>query len=461
MPYILCFGILLYFAGGNAVAKEHKTFQQPFFNIYKELVEINTTNSVGSTTVASQAMKKHLVAAGFESKDVEIIEPFPTKGNLVVRFKGKGNKKPLLLLAHIDVVEADPKDWQTDPFTLVEKNGYLIARGAVDDKAMAASFVSILAQLKQEGFMPNRDIILALTADEEIGSSKANGSAWLIKNKRELIDAEFAINEGARGVLKNDKPFTHIVQLAEKTYANYIFSAVGPGGHSARPTQANTIYDLSEALKRLRDYQFPVILNDLAKAYFSKSATVAKGILAEDMRSLASKSPSDEAINRISKIPHMVGLLRSTCVATMLKAGHAPNALSQKSEATINCRILPDDDPDMIMAQLTKLAGSKVVVKRIRQDPSSPRSPLRLDIINSIEQISAQLWQGVPVIPTQGVSTTDSRRFRAAGIPVYGVSGMFVDPKNVGTHGLNEKIKKRDLFTGREFLYRLVKKLSM
>lgn len=440
----------------HASANEVHSFQQPFFSIYKELVEINTTNSVGNTTIAVKAMKKRLIAAGFDEADINIIEPFPRKGNLVVRFKGNGSKKPILLLAHLDVVEANAKDWPTDPFKLTEKDGYLIARGAVDDKAMASSFVSILIQLKQQGFMPSRDIILALTADEEIVASKANGAAWLINHHRELIDADFAINEGARGVLKNDKPFTHIIQLADKTYVDYLLTVTGPGGHSARPTQANTVYDLSEAVIRLRQNTFPVMLNDLAKAYFEKSALVSEGQLADDMRSLASLSPSESAIERMSRIPYIVGLLRSTCVATMLKAGHAPNALSQQSEATVNCRILPDDDPNLIEAQLKKVVGNKVTVKTIKRSPSSPRSPLREDVITSIEKISEQLWPGTPVIPTQGVSTTDGGLFRKAGIPVYGASGMFVDPSNVGTHGVNEKIKKRDLFRGREFLYRLV-----
>ena len=461
MKYSLFYGALLSLSlslgiTSHASANEVYSFQQSFFSIYKQLVEINTTNSVGSTTVAVKAMKKRLIAAGFAETDINIFEPFPRKGNLVVRLKGNGSKKPILLLAHLDVVEANPKDWPTDPFKLTEKDGYLIARGAVDDKAMASSFVSILIQLKQQGFIPSRDIILALTADEEIVASRANGAAWLIKHQRALIDADFAINEGARGVLKNDKPFTHIVQLADKTYVDYLLTATGPGGHSARPTQANTIYDLSEALIRLQQYAFPVMLNDLAKAYFDKSALVSDGQLAKDMRSLASKSPTDDAIERMSRIPHIVGLLRSTCVATMLKAGHAPNALSQQSEATINCRILPDDDPSMFEAQLKKVVGNKVSVKAIKRSPSSPRSPLREDVISSIEKISEQLWPGTPVIPTQGVSTTDSGLFRKAGIPVYGASGLFVDPSKVGTHGVNEKIKKRDLFRGREFLYRLV-----
>ena len=461
MKYFLFYGALL---GLNLVshvsASEARSFQQPFFNIYKELVEINTTNSVGSTTLAAKAMKKRLIAAGFTEKDINIIEPFPRKGNLVVRYKGNGSKKPILLLAHLDVVEANANDWPTDPFTLTQKDGYLIARGAVDDKAMASSFVSILIQLKQQGFIPSRDIILALTADEEIVASKANGVAWLIKHHRTLVDADFAINEGARGVLKNDKPFTHIIQLADKTYVDYLLTVTGPGGHSARPTQANTIYDLSEALIRLKQHTFPVMLNNLARAYFEKTALVSDGQLANDMRSLASKSPTDDAIERMTRIPYIVGLLRSTCVATMLKAGHAPNALSQQSEATVNCRILPDHDPSMFEAEFKNVVGNKVTVKVIKRSSPSPRSPLRKDVITSIEKISEQLWSGTPVIPTQGVSTTDSGLFRKAGIPVYGVSGMFVDPSKVGTHGVNEKIKKRDLFNGREFLYRLVIDLS-
>ena len=281
-----------------ATAAELTPQQKLFRSIYQELVEINTTDSEGDTTEAAKAMQARLLAAGFKPGDVEVIAPFPRKGNLLARYKGSGAaKKPLLLLAHIDVVEAKRSDWKTDPFKLQEKDGYFIARGSIDDKAMASIFVSVLGQLKTEGYTPSRDIVLALTADEEKGSSPANGASWLLKNRKSLVDAEFGINEGGRGELKNGKPLSHIVQIAEKTYVHAEFEATGPGGHSARPTVDNTIYELAEALTRLRQYQFPVRLNDAARLYFERSAPLQSGQIADDMRQVAKANPDPAAID--------------------------------------------------------------------------------------------------------------------------------------------------------------------
>lgn len=444
----------------RAPAADLSADEKLFRSIYQELIEINTSDSEGDTTEAAKAMHKRLLDAGFKAGDMEVISPFPRKGNLVARYKGSGAKKPILLLAHIDVVEAKRSDWKTDPFKLQEKDGVFTARGSIDDKAMASIYVSVLGQLKREGFAPNRDIILALTADEEKGNSPANGASWLLKNRRALVDAEFGINEGGRGELKGGKPLSHIVQIAEKTYVQAEFEATGPGGHSARPTVDNTIYELAEALTRLRQYQFPVRLNDAARVYFERSAPLQSGQVADDMRQLAKANPDPAAIDRLSKVSSIVGLMRTTCVATMLNAGHAPNALAQNAKASVNCRMLPDEDINFVSNKLTEIAGPKIKVTLTREGETAPSSPLRPDVMAPIDAVSAEMWPGVPVIPTMGVSTTDSRHFREAGIPMYGVSGLFVDPVDTGIHGLNEHIGVRQLYDGREFLYRLIKKLA-
>jgi len=454
-----CAAALALFAT-RATAAEPSANEKLFRSIYQELIEINTTDSEGDTTAAAQAMHKRLLDAGFKPGEMEVIAPFARKGNLVARYKGSGAKKPMLLLAHIDVVEAKRSDWQTDPFKLQEKDGVFTARGSIDDKAMASIYVSVLGQLRREGFAPSRDIILALTADEERGESPANGASWLLKNRRALVDAEFGINEGGRGELKGGKPLSHIVQIAEKTYVQAELEATGPGGHSARPTVDNTIYDLAEALTRLRQYQFPVRLNDAARVYFERSAPLQSGQVADDMRQLAKANPDPAAIDRLSKVPSIVGLMRTTCVATMLNAGHAPNALAQSAKASVNCRLLPDEDIDFVSKKLTEIAGPRIKVTLTREGETAPGSALRPEVMAPIEAISAELWPGVPVIPTMGVSTTDSRHFREAGIPMYGVSGLFADPNNTGVHGLNEHIGVRQLYDGREFLYRLIKRLA-
>jgi acetylornithine deacetylase/succinyl-diaminopimelate desuccinylase-like protein len=429
--------------------------------IYKQLIEINTTHSAGSTTEAARAMQKRLLDAGLPGADIEVIEPFPRKGNLVARYRGTGARRPLLLLAHLDVVEARPSDWKTDPFKLREQGGYYVARGAVDDKAMAAAYVSVLCQFKREGFTPNRDIVMALTADEERGGTPENGAQWLVRNRRSLVEAEYGINEGGRGELRHGQPIAHIVQVAEKTYVDYQFEATGPGGHSARPTPDNPVYDLAEALVRLRQFQFPVRLNELARAYFDRSAPVQELASEQaDFRGAATGSPSEEVLGRLSARPSIVGLLRTTCVATMVEAGQAPNALAQRATATINCRALPGEDLAAIGTALAEIAGSKVKVTRLAQEEPAPASPLDPVVLGAVERISAAMWPGVPVVPTMGVSTTDSRAFRAAGIPMYGVSGLFVDPDQSGVHGLNEKVGIKQVEDCREFLYRLVKTLA-
>ena len=316
-------------AGAQTTAPALTAEQQRFHAIYKELVEINTTDSVGNNTEAARAMQKHLLAAGFQADEMQLFEPFPRKGNLVVRFKGDGSKKPILLLAHIDVVEARREDWKTDPFKLKEDDGYFTARGSSDDKAMAASFVSILSQLRREGFKPSRDIILALTSDEELGDVPSNGAFWLVNHQRPLIDAEFGINEGGGGQLNKGKPILHRMQVAEKVYTTYKLEVRDVGGHSSLPTATNPVYELGAALGRLGAYRFPVKLAEVTRTYFERSARFETGQLADDMRAVASGQPDEAAVDRLSRTPLYNATLRTTCVATQVNAGHAENALPQ------------------------------------------------------------------------------------------------------------------------------------
>ena len=445
----------------SALAADPASEQSRFRAIYQELIEINTTASVGDTEAAAQAMAKRLREAGFKPDEIEIFTTAPRRGNLLLRYRGSGARKPMLLLAHLDVVEAKRSEWKTDPFKLLEKDGYFMARGAIDDKAMASIFVSVLGQLRQEGFKPGRDIILALTTDEETSQAGSNGAQWLVANRKADIQVEFGINEGGRGELDKDgKPLVNIVQFGEKTYVDVQFEATGPGSHSARPTVDNTIYDLAEALVRLRQYGFPVRVNEAARTYFLRTAAMQSGQTAADMRKVAEPTPDPDAVERLSRMPSIVGLMRTTCVATMVNAGHAPNAQAQTAKATVNCRVLPDDDVEAVRAKLVEIAGPKVKVTFKPDGSPAPSSPLIPDVLRTIEATSEEMWPGVPVIPTMGVSTTDSRYLRAAGIPMYGVSGLFVDPSATGVHGLDERIGVKQLYDGREFLYRLVKRLA-
>jgi len=439
--------------------------QQSFHAIYKELVEINTTHSVGSTTQAAQAMQAVLLKAGFSKDEMQIIEPFPRKGNLVLRWKGSGAKQPMLLMAHIDVVEAKREDWKTDPFKLQETGGYFTARGSIDDKAMASAFVSVLSQLKQEGFKPQRDIIMALTADEERGDVESNGAMWLLKNKPELLKAEFGINEGGGGELRNGKPNLHRVQIAEKLYTTYEFELRDVGGHSSLPTTTNPIYAMSEALARLGAYRFPVMLADVTKTYFSRTAPLMSGQLADDMRAVGNGSTDAAVIERLSKTPLYNAQLRTTCTATMVNAGHAENALPQSAKAVVNCRMLPFDDPDKVEAQLKQVitnngANDKITMRQFAKPTRSPVSPLQGQMFSTIEALTGEMWPGVPVIPFMSTGATDSRFARNAGIPMYGVSGLFFDPADLRTHGLDERVEIPRLYDSREFILKLVKKLA-
>ncbi|MEI6113246.1 MAG: M20/M25/M40 family metallo-hydrolase [Burkholderiales bacterium] len=435
--------------------------QRRFHDVYKELVNINTSNSVGDNTAAVTAMKQYLVGDGFTEAEVQIFEPFPRKGNLVVRLEGDGTQRPMLLLAHVDVVEAKREDWKTDPFILKEDDGYFTARGSLDNKAMAAAFVSIIGQLKREGFQSRRDLILALTADEEMSAVPSNGAWWLLRNHPELITADFGINEGGSAQLRRGKPTIQRVQIAEKMNTSYKLEITDVGGHSSLPTDGNPIYPLAAALGRIGEYRFPVKLAEVTRAYFEKSARFETDQLKEDMLAVASGDPSTAALDRLSSVPLYNAILRTTCVATRLNAGHANNALPQSASATVNCRILPQDDPDAVDATLRQLLGNdRIQMTNLIRPMPSPPSPLRPDIMNAVNALTEKMWPGVTVVPFMSTGGTDSRFMRNAGIPMYGVSGIFYEPSDARMHGLDERVPQKSLYEGREFLYQLIKQLA-
>jgi acetylornithine deacetylase/succinyl-diaminopimelate desuccinylase-like protein len=429
-------------------------------DLLEELVEIDTTDSNGDNTAAAEAMAARLLAAGFPEEDVQVLGPRAGKGNLVARYRGRNvDRKPILLLAHIDVVEADPADWTLDPFTFVEQDGYYYGRGTTDDKDEAAIHVANLIRLKQEGFQPDRDIIIALTADEEGGT--ANGVQWLLQNHRDLIDAEYALNEGGGGAMQDGRRISNAVQASEKVYQSYLLEVTNPGGHSSLPVKDNAIYRLADALARIRDYDFPVSLNEVTRVYFERSAAIEGGELAEAMRGILQSPPDPDAVAFLSDRPFYNSRLRTTCVATMLSGGHAENALPQRARANVNCRILPGEPVENVRGALEKaIADNQVLITPVAEAKPSPPSPLTPEVLGPIEQITEELWPGVPVLPTMSTGATDGLYLRNAGIPVYGVSGLFSDIDDNRAHGQNERILIRSYFEGQEFLYRLTKALS-
>ena len=432
-----------------------------FRAIYKELVEINTTESAGDTLVAATAMAKRLTDAGFPAADVQVLSSGPRKGDMVARLRGTGAKKPMLLMAHMDVVEARREDWAFDPFVLQEADGYFRARGSIDDKAMAAIFVANLIRLRNEGARPERDIILALTTDEELADSPHDGTHWLLENHRDLIDAEFSLNEGGGGTLRDGKPVSSNIQLSEKVYRSFRLEVKDPGGHSALPRRDNAITRLAEGLVRIADYEFPARLNPVTGAYLQIVTKLDAPEVKSALAALLAGDNRPEVIAPLSKRPGYNAQIRTTCVATMLEAGHAENALAQTARATINCRLLPDENPDDVERGLkAAVKDDRIAVIPLGTVVDSPASPMSPEILQAVEQISADMWPGVPVIPTQSGGYTDSRWLRKYGVPAYGVSGVFSEEGKSGVHGLNEQVGVKQLFDAKEFLYRLVSRLS-
>jgi acetylornithine deacetylase/succinyl-diaminopimelate desuccinylase-like protein len=448
----------------RAVAAEGSSPQQQLaFDIYKELVEINTVTATGDTARAAEAMAARLRAAGFADADIQAFSPAPRKGNLVARLHGTGTRKPILLLAHLDVVPANREDWSVDPFKLTEKDGYFYARGSGDDKYMAAAFITNLIRYKQEGYKPDRDIIVALETDEEILDRDALGIQWLLKNHRDLIDAEFALNEGGGVGLKDGKPIRNSVQTTEKVSLSYRLDVRNKGGHSSVPTGDNAIYHLAEGLVRLSKFRFPLNLNETTRAYFERTAQFEDEQTAADMRSVLSEKPDPAAMSfvRLAANPVYNAQLHTTCVATMLEGGHAVNALPQLASAKVNCRIMPGEPVEEVKATLERvLADDQITVTQLDQPVLSAPSALHEEIMGSIEKLSHEFWPDAVVLPTMSSGATDGSYLRNAGIPTYGHSGLAGDINDIRAHGKDERILVKSFYEGEEYLYRLVKLLS-
>jgi acetylornithine deacetylase/succinyl-diaminopimelate desuccinylase-like protein len=463
---VLCVAALtsIYLVMSGAAASEGLTASQKLaLDVYKELVEINTVTATGDTAKAAEAMAARLRAAGFAEDDVHVFSPAPHKGNLVARLRGTGARKPILLVAHIDVVPASREDWSMDPFKLTEQDGYFYARGSGDDKYMAASFIVNLIRYKQEGYRPERDIIVALETDEEILDRDALGIQWLLKNHRDLIDAEFALNEGGGVGLKDGKPVRNSVQTSEKVSLSYALTVKNKGGHSALPVKDNAIYRLAAGLTRLAAFSFPVNLNETTRAYFERTAQMEGGQLADDLRAVLSgqTDPASAPVVRLSGNPSYNAQLRTTCVATMLEGGSAVNALPQLATAKVNCRIMPGEPVDGVKTTLERvLADDQITVTQIDQPTLSAPSALSDNIIGPITKLSAEFWPGAVVLPIMSAGATDGSYLRNAGIPTYGHSGMAGDVGESRAHGRDERVLVKSFFEGDEYLYRLVKALS-
>jgi acetylornithine deacetylase/succinyl-diaminopimelate desuccinylase-like protein len=433
--------------------------------VYKELVEINTADSTGSVTRAAEAVARRFRAAGFPARDVRLVVPpgKPTKGNLVVRYRGRGQGKPILLLAHLDVVAALRSDWTIDPFTLTEKDGYFYARGASDDKAMASIFIANLLRDKRAGWVPDRDVILALTADEEGGD--ANGVEWLLAHDRELIDAAYALNEGGGGSLRDGKPFLNSVQAAEKVPVNFTLATNNRGGHSSVPRPDNAIYSLADGLGRLARYPFPVQLNPVSRTFFERTAALETPETGAAMRAIVANQEDSAAAAILSRDARYNSMLRTTCVATRLSGGHAYNALPQTATANVNCRIVPTQTPQEVRAMIAHVVADTGIhiteTVEIREKSGAAPSPLTAELMDPITSITHSMFgANVPVIPVMSTGATDGRFLRAAGIPTYGVSGLFGDPADSRAHGRDERILVKSFFDGQEFLQRLVHELA-
>jgi acetylornithine deacetylase/succinyl-diaminopimelate desuccinylase-like protein len=427
--------------------------------IYKEMIEVNSGFTTGATTPVAEAVARRLRAAGFPAADIFVGGAHPKKANLVVRYRGTGRRRPILLLAHTDVVEAKREDWSMDPFTLNEKDGYFYGRGTGDDKAQAAIWIANLIRYKREGFKPDRDIIVALTADEE-GGGPYNGVAWLIKNKRQLIDAEYSINEGGWGEAIGDTKIANDVQLSEKYVVNYRFEVRNKGGHSSLPVPDNAIYHLARALDRISAFGFPLKVNEVTRAYFGAMANIEKAPVSGDLAKIAQGDTA--AMGRVAAASTgWNATLRTTCVATQLEGGHAKNALPRLAAANVNCRVLPDETVEYVTSTLTRLIGDTAVKVVVDGTPQrGPPSPMREDVMTAVRSATSALWPGVPTVPMMVMGATDGLYLRVAGIPTYGVQGIFYDRNDIRFHGRDERVKVQSFYEAQTFLYDLVKRLA-
>jgi len=457
------------FLGQSAGAQNREAANQEARAILKELIEINTTDSVGNVTTAAEAMAQRLLAAGFPQQDIRVAGPTERKKNLVVRYRGTGQKKPILFIGHLDVVEARREDWTVDPFQFIERDGYFYGRGTQDMKEGDALLVTTFIRLKREGFVPDRDLILALTADEEGGDY--NGVDWLLKEHRDWIDAEYCINLDAGEFEKvKGKRLLAGLQASEKVYVDFQWEATNPGGHSSVPGPENAIYELAAALTKLQAFSFPVKLNDITRNYFACTAALSSGSMAADLRGVSKDPPGTDAVKRLSTNPYYNALLHTTCVATMLSGGHAPNALPQTARANVNCRVFPGEDPEEVRKTLERVvADSKLKITFAAEKTSDgkfirivavPPSPLLPELNATLERTLATMWPGLPVVPAMSTGATDGKYLRIAGIPTYGIACMFFDSEDDRSHGKDERVVVEDFYDGVEFTYRFLKELA-
>ena len=438
--------------------------QQLTRDIYKEVIEFNSVNIGGGTTDVANALAKRFRDAGFPEADIFLGGVQPNKHNIVVRYHGAGGAagpKPLVLLAHLDVVEALKSDWSPglDPFTFLEKDGYFYGRGIIDDKAQVAIFSALMLQMKKDHATPDRDVVLALTADEEGGC--CNGARWLFTNHRDLVDASFVLNEGAFGFLRNGKPVANTIEATQKVVGGFTVTAKNRGGHSSLPRPDNAIYELSAGLMRLSAYTFPVQFNDVSRAYFEQTAKIETPAVAAAMRALI-KNPADARAEKVlAADPLYNSMLRTTCVTTMLKGGHAANALPQTAEATVNCRMLPEARSADVRAAIVKaLADTGLEVSNASD--REPRGSVAVvpEMLRAVEGVTKEIWGNIPVIQIMQGGATDAIPWRNAGIPAYGITGLMLDPDDMRLHGRDERVPVKSFFDAQEFTARLVKRLT-
>ncbi len=463
---LLCAALLV----TNSHAQVDDSTNQLAHDIFKQLIEINTTDSSGNVTTAAEAVAQRFRAAGLPDRDIQVLGPNERKKNLVVRFHGSGKLKPVLLIGHLDVVEARREDWTTDPFQFIEKDGYFYGRGTQDMKDDDAIMVATLIKMRQEGFVPDRDIILALTADEEGGHF--NGVNWLLQNHRDLIDAEFVLNPDELTVwTEHGKAMVVEVEAAEKTYSDYQLVVTDAGGHSSLPTPRNAIYELANGLARLQQYKFPVELNDVTRAYYERMAKVETGQRSADMKALLRNPPDQVAAARLSEDVNDNAMLHTTCVATRVNAGHANNALPQHAEAIVNCRLLPGHTKQGVRDTLVRIladpaidvhyvSDSSQISDTVPTNPVFAPQPLRRDVLSTLEKIASEMWPGTPVIPTMARGASDGTYTSAAGMPTYQVAGVAVDRNDDREHGRDERVGVESFYRGLDFNYRFLKALT-
>ena len=470
--FLLFFSIILWslFVPAASQAQIDDATRKLSHDIFKQLIEINSTDSVGSVTAAAEAMAQRFRDAGFSEADIQILGPNDRKKNVVVRLHGTGKHKPLLLIGHLDVVEAHREDWTVDPFNFVEKDGFFYGRGTQDMKSGDAIMATTLIRFKKEGYTPDRDIILALTADEEGG--KSNGVDWLLNNHRDLIDAELVFNHDGGGILsEHGKPVMMTVDATEKLYADFQLSVTNPGGHSSLPRPDNAIYGLANALTRLEHYQFPFELNEVTRAYYEHMAAVEKPERATDMKAMLKNPPDEAAVARLSHDPIDNSTTHTTCVATRLTAGHANNALPQRAEANVNCRIEPGHSAEETRKELVKVfADPKITVRYVDNfgnasdtapdRKSFPPPPLRRDVFAPLEKITSAMWPGTPVIPEMATGASDGIYTMSAGLPTYGISGTAIDRDDIRAHGRDERLGIESYYKGVDFYYRYLKAVT-